>query len=767
MNANIAEFVNKHKSNDVEIECRFNEGKIGVSYDTFQNVYSKLCEKKEFTKARILRTQVYGMKHKTSQQEFRFTQFENKPGILETKNRIGIQDVKDFNYKIVASKEIVKNETNTGLKSNYIVTNIRQKERTSFFNDKVSIDLTNVLQNNSQRIYEIECELKNPISNINYFENTILMLLKYIQRSNIVVSNSEKNKLLQSYATLCGEKIPKFIGPLPYTISKNQFDNDILSCNYAVTDKADGLRKLLYIDKKGEALLIGRRNGLDLIFTTIYIGSGFIQMKNSLYDGELVGSVYYIFDCMFVDGKNVQHENLLDRLSNVKLSRSQGASISSPNASIGFRLKTFYYQNEKIIGVDKFRLEDSSIYDHAYNLWNKRSNLKYTLDGLIFTPVYASYYNDKIFKWKPTDTIDFFVRKSSKTSTTETWTLHIAGFDKAGNYQHFGFRGIDGRGSFNYKKGKSILYTTNRIPPKFGTVSVANNIAEKFRDNTVIEFKFHKGRQIFIPIQTREDKKFGNGILAVNDAYESIQNPITSNLLKNGKYVYCGRKYHNAIKNHLIQKYVKRSDVLDIGVGAGGNIRKYQQANVKSLVGIDIVPVQYAHNNKMTFYHIKNTNFYNISNILKNSKLKVFDNLTCFFAIHYFFKNNKYLENLYNNVNKSLKVGGFFICTFMDEKNVLTLLNNEANYNSNVFSLKRNKEKVKVMLKGTKYFTNASSEFLVNTARMMKTFSNFALVERKDFDSYRQTFPTEFGMMSKEEKKFSNLNITFVLQKKM
>jgi SAM-dependent methyltransferase len=587
-----------------------------------------------------------------------------------------------------------------------------------------------------------------------------------VQNSKVIITNSEKEKLLQQYATLCDLKFPKFIGPLPLTINKTQFDNGILSCNYAITDKADGLRKLLYVSNSGDALLIGRSNGKTLVSATIYIGNGYVHLKNSLYDGELIDDTFYIFDCLYINGKNVQQLNLIERLHNIKIKTS--ASVKSPS-HLKMRIKSFFYRNIEIIGPTLKSVTSSSVYKHAYNVWDEKESKPYTLDGLVFTPVNAPYINNQIYKWKPTDTIDFFVLKVNKNANVETWILHIAGFDKKGNYKHYDFRGFDGRGSFSYKKDRKTLITKNTIPFALGTIQIANNTAEKYRTNTVIEFKYIKATKKFVPLQTREDKNFANGILAVNDAYFSITNPITHSGLKAGKYIYCGRKYHNAIKNHLIQKYVKKSNVLDIGVGAGGNIMKYVHANVKSLTGVDIVPVQYEFNpNKMQFFHVKNTNFYNISNILKNAKTKVFDNITCFFAIHYFFKNDKYLENLYNNVNKSLKKGGYFICTFMDEKNVTKLLNSKANYNSNVFSLQRNNEKIKVMLKGTKYFeTKASSEYLVDIKRFMRFFPNFSIVERNGFESYKNQFSNEYIMMNNEEKKFSHLNISFVLQKKM
>ena len=52
------------------------------------------------------------------------------------------------------------------------------------------------------------------------------------------------------------------------------------------------------------------------------------------------------------------------------------------------------------------------------------------------------------------------------------------------------------------------------------------------------------------------------------------------------------RRFHNFIKDSIIQTYIKshydeKFDVLDIGVGVGGDIMKFYRAKVGSLVGID------------------------------------------------------------------------------------------------------------------------------------------------------------------------------------
>jgi hypothetical protein len=52
-----------------------------------------------------------------------------------------------------------------------------------------------------------------------------------------------------------------------------------------------------------------------------------------------------------------------------------------------------------------------------------------------------------------------------------------------------------------------------------------------------------------------------------------------------------------------------------------------------------------------------------------------FDVCSCMFAIHYFFENEEKINTFLNNVSSMLKVGGTFICTFMDGKSVVGAIN--------------------------------------------------------------------------------------------
>lgn len=767
----IPNFVSKFSNKNVEIECRFSEqNMLGVQYDTFQHVISMLSLNKTLKKVSVPDTTVYALKHKQTGEELRLTRFTDRPSIVERKKRIAMESFKDYNFRIVASSEEIIPMTEEKL-SEYTVTHFREKKRISFTHKNLTIDLTEVIAEESDESFEIECELKEQ-TQIAFFSKTITKILKLIQKSDFLSTNNERQLLLSQYATLTKQRFPNFVGPLPYTISNEQFESGMLSCNFAVTVKTDGLRKLMFVNNSGKCLMISR--AAKRVHT--YYAGHLHNDKNSLYDGEFIimkhGYEYHIFDCLFHKGKDLRDMDLIQRLNHIP---NFTCSIQSPSASvkrtvqtsITIRVKSHFY-NDIVHTGERESVSKNSIYEYAYNLWNDRNTLKYNLDGLIFTPVYAPYYNENILKWKPVNTIDFMISKNH-TKSQESWTLKIAGFDNNGNYIHFDFGGFDRRGSFSYRKHGKTYIAKNTIPLKYGTVQLDAKIAKAYPDNSVVEFKFSSQKNQFIPINHRGDKSYANGIMAVNDAYHSIRNPITHPMLKKNRYIFCGRKFHNVIKNYFIQKYTSKSTVLDIGVGAGGNIQKYSKANVKKLIGINIVPVEYKYNKrKMQFFHVKNSNFYNVANVLKTSNTKLFDNVTCFFAVHYFFKNDQYLENFYQNVEKSLKPGGKFICAFMNNEAVLNLLKGNKKYESNIFSINHQTNHINVDLKGSKYFkTSSSKEYLVDTSKLMKTFKNYSVIENAMFSTFCDRFPVECKMMNNEEKKFSFLNQILVMKKKM
>ena len=60
------------------------------------------------------------------------------------------------------------------------------------------------------------------------------------------------------------------------------------------------------------------------------------------------------------------------------------------------------------------------------------------------------------------------------------------------------------------------------------------------------------------------------------------------------------RSFHNYIKSTVINRYCRNKNVLDIGIGKGGDILKYQDSKVKYLCGLDIVQMDLQKRNGIT-----------------------------------------------------------------------------------------------------------------------------------------------------------------------
>ena len=253
-------------------------------------------------------------------------------------------------------------------------------------------------------------------------------------------------------------------------------------------------------------------------------------------------------------------------------------------------------------------------------------------------------------------------------------------------------------------------------------------------------------------------------------------NPIpggVSSMKTTGPKVFCGRRFHNKIKEYLIEKFMKGKIVLDIGSGAGGDIQKYIKHNVKGVRGVDIVNVEYDYPKHMKFYKVNQN--YNLENVLRNDSLKFFDVINCQFAIHYFFESQKKLDRLIENVNNTLKKKGVFVITCMDGMKAINKMTKNK-YKTNVVTMKLGKSntnslvgnEIEVKVEGTKYFKNKSSkEYLVNITKFVKHMENngFVLEMQSNFGEFKNVNKNTYELMSQHEKDFSTLHTALVFSK--
>ena len=316
-----------------------------------------------------------------------------------------------------------------------------------------TIQDSGVFDNREKYEIEMEVDIQRSGFGANKLADSLrkcaLIVLRGLQESNYPISYPEQKSILVSYASLFDSSINDqskitsrlFIGPNPTTlqlanVAPIDSDSNIpnIRKNYTVTEKADGLRKLLYISGKGKIYLINVNMSVQFtgaitsnpsLFNTLLDGEHILHDKNHKFI-----NLYAAFDIYFLNKVDVralplvptseeQKEGTKARLSllidTVKSLKPTGTKKESlPPIRIGH--KRFYVESESTTIFNGCKTILQQISDGLFD---------YETDGLIFTParlgVGASREGDHpnnfksgwehAFKWKPPhlNTIDFLV----------------------------------------------------------------------------------------------------------------------------------------------------------------------------------------------------------------------------------------------------------------------------------------------------------------------------------------------------------------------
>jgi hypothetical protein len=383
----------------------------------------------------------------------------------------------DFNFRISYSKETslkVKDELIDSLKPNWTTSkkNFRLITRYTLIHPDypVKIDLsivrdaynTNIRDSNifkNTQKYEIEVEVSNTVEQLEQLNSMIFKISKYIlcglQNTNYPVSYNELKDVGKKYLELIGvagnEISPNnFIGPSSVTLQisnitqENTNSNAInIRKNYCVTDKADGDRKLLYINKIGKIYLINTQGVVEFtgaiskneeIFNTLLDGEHIKHNKNGSFS-----NIYAAFDIYFlstIDVRGLEFKGKKTKSKEVKyrwelldntLKTLNPTMINTAQPSpLRIEIKTFYDVTEQMSIFKACEAIQKNI---------EANNYEYNTDGLIFTPlnygvgltendkVIKSYKHtwDMSFKWKPAEfnTIDFLVTTKKTANKTD------------------------------------------------------------------------------------------------------------------------------------------------------------------------------------------------------------------------------------------------------------------------------------------------------------------------------------------------------------
>jgi SAM-dependent methyltransferase len=507
--------------------------------------------------------------------------------IKKKKSMENILDINDFNMRVRMAEELQVSKDDLKILSKLKETErnsiiFRYKERVSLITHDtpthiIRIDLTstklakfaNKIETTNPR-YELEIDLqirdKSNTKN-EYLEDVMreaTQLLKILQQSNFIIPKSLQNEILSKYVSLIGADSKKSTNlDARQTHSLEiQHVTDILPNKFAVTDKADGDRFFLIIEK----------NHIYLISTNLIVKNTGIKLDNTLskYNGTILDGEYIflpgkrgnrhlfmVFDCLRNGDEDVRKISAItDRLKKADdviqncfiFANQKGYELKDYSGE--FNTKSIInFHNKQIVEYmnilnsdieieKKFPLirrkyfipvlggSDNEIFAYSQVLWNSYTvnpeiKCPYHLDGLIYHPLDQKYVTGKDtkyveYKWKPPEknSIDFYVQFERDRDTRKIVSVYDNSKDEYLSNKPYricnlyvGQMGKTGEQPtlFQPEQRKYLAY----LFLKDGEArDLDNNIIQ---DKTVVEFYYNNDpntdeRTRWVPIRTRYDK---------------------------------------------------------------------------------------------------------------------------------------------------------------------------------------------------------------------------------------------------------------------
>ena len=568
---------------------------------------------------------------------------------------------------------------------------------------------------------------------------------------------------------------------------------DILT-GFAVTEKADGERYFVYIDNVGDCYQIAKSKEV----IKLEIKS---NIKNSLVDTEYMpqSGIYFIFDVLIYEGKDVSALHLKERVKNIP-------KFIKSNNKVTFKQK-----------VQHFPSNEKTIFELSKEVF--RAKYPYKLDGLIYTSIDKGYFS-RVYKWKPKEmnTVDFLFRKSPFDDNTFYLFVSITkSFYKMRRFKlNKVYYKLFPEYAHKIKKNKlkffPYFYRTNDIKDKIDLWDLSDEEKNLVKDNTIIECRLDLEKKTWIPERVRDDKteiylktkdtgedfRGPNSYRIADSTVKLVVNPITEKMLFEGEFnnklvnyyqkginsnrLKVVRKFHNYVKGYLYKKYVHGGSMMEIAGGRGGDLFKLQQRGVKFLLLTDLSEdaleeakrrVKKIKRMKVKFMQGDFGN--NLVNKLRNElrPQEQVDIVAIQFAFHYFLRNKDSLKNIYENVNTFLKKGGYFIFTTFDGKEIFNKLKNKEQLNIkknniDIVKIKKKYKNNKLQNLGQEVDVYVESigehpEYLVNYSYIIKYWEerDYKVIESELFSTKFK----EYKGLDKEDMEFSGLNRYTVMKK--
>lgn len=169
---------------------------------------------------------------------------------------------------------------------------------------------------------------------------------------------------------------------------------------------------------------------------------------------------------------------------------------------------------------------------------------------------------------------------------------------------------------------------------------------------------------------------------------------------RRGGRAYPLKQFHNHVKRLLLRRFASGA-LLDLCCGRGGDLQKWWDAGVRYVLGIDLAELEVEEASRryqrererrsQRGQPIMEAEFFPYAFLGEREMEwdRAFDVVTCMFAIHYFFVQERAVKTFLRNATAALKPGGIFLATFPDGKRILAALQGRTSHHSQMLSVRQ------------------------------------------------------------------------------
>ncbi len=647
---------------------------------------------------------------------------------------------KDKNYmaeldlvKVVKQESDLKNIKNAIFKK-YNIDSITNALEFSLFDEcRLEYEFINNKELSIEKVFE-------PINEIAVFNNSGVEVgnyQKYIFSLARQIISNNKN-YLETFRFKSGlKKLLNNVIEMDSNLYYKQIQPKITSDEgFYITDKIDGKRSILMIKYMKSDLsncnVVILNNNLTLLKE--------IKLHKNKANNVLD---YITLDCELLEENNKKELFVFDVItfnSSKYTSKPFNERLAVMKEAVDRTIEILNLSNINVnIRTKEFVLLTSKWKEELTNFYQKASNQKYEIDGIIFTPNDKSDYSKMVgYKWKPAEhsTIDFYMKKVPDEILNTSPELFKREKKNTKNKDddciyYILFSGISRKDleSFNIKTmthydtivGK--LKDGGLMPIQFETSDKPYNyIFRQCKENSIDlnnkigEFGWDGKQWVLKRIRTDRDVElargeyYGNYYKVAENIWYSINNPLTfDDLLKenNGMYFMADnvdvykeqRNFNSYVKTVAIQSIIEQVKLegnsspllIDLAAGKGQDLARIANLGVKDSIFVDndksaiqeLIRRKHSIRNfnmKVSTVHSDlNSDYKEVINNIESSYGKKLNNsvdiIICNFAIHYIANNVDKLKNVIQLISYLLKTNGIFMFTCFDGTKVKKICN--------------------------------------------------------------------------------------------